>query len=197
MSALPQLIISSLSDDKVLKKIIDEYEFPNLKPSQSYLEDLIKFIIYQQISTKAGNTIYKRFHKFYQGNESKIKNWTEEEWRSIGLSIQKKTYIENFFSSESLEVINSLSQEEEIDALKKSLTSLKGIGEWTADMFLIFSKNYEDIFPIKDLAIVNIIKKLYNVQTEQEILSLSKKWAPYRTYACLYLWESLNDNFPK
>jgi len=197
MGTLPNEIIRKLSNDKILKKIIQEYAFPILKPSQNYFEDLIKFIIYQQISTKAGNTIYRRFQEFYQGKESKVINWTEEEWRSIGLSIQKKTYIENFFSPESKELILSLYQEEEIDKIRKSLTSLKGIGDWTADMFLIFTKNYEDVFPIKDLAIVNTIKKLYKVQTEEEILFLSKQWAPYRTYACLYLWESLNDNFPK
>ena len=133
MATLPNAIIRKLSNDKILKKIIQEYAFPILKPSQNYFEDLIKFIIYQQISTKAGNTIYRRFQEFYQGKESKVINWTEEEWRSIGLSIQKKTYIENFFSPESKELILSLYQEEEIDKIRKSLTSLKGIGDWTAD----------------------------------------------------------------
>ena len=76
------------------------------------------------------------------------------------------------------------------------LIKIKGIGNWTIDMFLIFSKNNLDIFPDGDLALINVIKSKYHVDSIEQIIEIANKWSPYRTIATLYLWESLGDDFP-
>ena len=89
-----------------------------------------------------------------------------------------------------LKKVNSVSK------IYRQLIQIKGVGNWTIDMFLIFSKNNLDIFPEGDLALINIIKKKYQVNSIDQILEIANKWSPYRTIATLYLWESLDDDFP-
>ena len=78
----------------------------------------------------------------------------------------------------------------------KQLIQIKGVGKWTIDMFLIFSKNNLDIFPEGDLALINVIKKEYQVDCHDKIKEIANQWSPYKTIATLYLWESLDDDFP-
>ena len=80
--------------------------------------------------------------------------------------------------------------------IRNLLISLKGIGPWTIDMFLIFSKHDLNIFPKGDLAVINVIKSLYGVDSINDIESIAEKWHPYQSIATLYLWESLDDDFP-
>ena len=93
-------------------------------------------------------------------------------------------------------MINSLSCINDSKEIRNLLISLKGIGPWTIDMFLIFSKHDLNIFPKGDLAVINVIKSLYGVDSINDIESIAKKWHPYQSIATLYLWESLDDDFP-
>ena len=81
--------------DNTLKSIIENNTIPKISKSNDYVLDLYKYIIFQQISTKAGNSIYNRFLKYYNVNKNNISAWNEQEWKHIGLSNQKKKYIEN------------------------------------------------------------------------------------------------------
>lgn len=183
--------------DPILKKLISSYPIPTFRKSDNFLHDLIKYIIFQQISTKAGNTIYNRFLEFHSFKEQNSEfKWEEKDWKKIGLSHQKKSYIENLFDTNNLEMINSLSCINDSKEIRNLLISLKGIGPWTIDMFLIFSKHDLNIFPKGDLAVINVIKSLYGVDNINDIESIAKKWHPYQSIATLYLWESLDDDFP-
>ncbi|MDG1089679.1 MAG: hypothetical protein P8O17_01405 [Candidatus Marinimicrobia bacterium] len=183
--------------DPILKQLISSYPIPTFRKSDNFLHDLIKYIIFQQISTKAGNTIYNRFLEFHSFKEQNSEfKWEEKDWKKIGLSHQKKSYIENLFDTNNLEMINSLSCINDSKEIRNLLISLKGIGPWTIDMFLIFSKHDLNIFPKGDLAVINVIKSLYGVDNINDIESIAKKWHPYQSIATLYLWESLDDDFP-
>ena len=183
--------------DPILKQLISSYPIPTFRKSDNFLHDLIKYIIFQQISTKAGNTIYNRFLEFHSFKEQNSEfKWEEKDWKKIGLSHQKKSYIENLFDTNNLEMINSLSCINDSKEIRNLLISLKGIGPWTIDMFLIFSKHDLNIFPKGDLAVINVIKSLYVVDNMDDIESIAKKWRPYQSIATLYLWESLDDDFP-
>jgi 3-methyladenine DNA glycosylase/8-oxoguanine DNA glycosylase len=183
--------------DPILKQLISSYPIPTFRKSDNFLHDLIKYIIFHQISTKAGNTIYNRFLEFHSFKEQNSEfKWEEKDWKKIGLSHQKKSYIENLFDTNNLEMINSLSCINDSKEIRNLLISLKGIGPWTIDMFLIFSKHDLNIFPKGDLAVINVIKSLYGVDNINDIESIAKKWHPYQSIATLYLWESLDDDFP-
>ena len=185
------------ANDPILKQLISSYPIPTFRKSDNFLHDLIKYIIFQQISTKAGNTIYNRFLEFHSFKEQNSEfKWEEKDWKKIGLSHQKKSYIENLFDKNNLEMINSLSCINDSKEIRNLLISLKGIGPWTIDMFLIFSKHDLNIFPKGDLAVINVIKSLYGVDSINDIESIAKKWHPYQSIATLYLWESLDDDFP-
>ena len=185
------------ANDPILKQLISSYPIPTFRKSDNFLHDLIKYIIFQQISTKAGNTIYNRFLEFHSFNKPNSEfKWEEQDWKTIGLSHQKKSYIENLFDKNNLEMINSLSCINDSKEIRNLLISLKGIGPWTIDMFLIFSKHDLNIFPKGDLAVINVIKSLYGVDNMDDIESIAKKWRPYQSIATLYLWESLDDDFP-
>tara|TARA_B100002052_G_C15789627_1_gene555667 strand:- start:249 stop:833 length:585 start_codon:yes stop_codon:yes gene_type:complete len=180
--------------DNTLKKIIKNNTTPKISKSNDYVLDLYKYIIFQQISTKAGNSIYNRFHQYYKANKNNISSWRDQEWKNIGLSNQKKNYIENIFILKN--EIYDLKEVNDVSKIYKQLIQIKGIGDWTIDMFLIFSKNNLDIFPEGDLALINVIKKEYQVDCKDKIKEIANKWSPYKTIATLYLWQSLNDDFP-
>ena len=185
------------ANDPILKQLISSYPIPTFRKSDNFLHDLVKYIIFQQISTKAGNTIYNRFLEFHSFKEQNSEfKWEEKDWKKIGLSHQKKSYIENLFDKNNLEMINSLSCINDSKEIRNLLISLKGIGPWTIDMFLIFSKHDLNIFPKGDLAVINVIKSLYGVDNMDDIESIARKWHPYQSIATLYLWESLDDDFP-
>lgn len=180
--------------DKVQKRLIKKYDTPLLSKSEDFIFDLCKYIIFQQISTKAGNSIYKRFTEFYHLNKNNLVSWNENDCKKIGLSKQKKNYIENIFNEKNS--INELCDCTDQSIIRNKLIKIKGIGNWTIDMFMIFTKTDLNIFPEGDLALINAIKKEYQVNTIEEIRSISEKWAPYKTIATLYLWQSLEDDFP-
>lgn len=187
-------IVFLSKSDKILKKIIENNKKPMISKSKDFVLDLYKYIIFQQISTKAGNSVFKRFLEYYEKNKDNISIWNENEWKSIGLSRQKKSYIENIYHTR--QKIYDLEKSNDINNIRNQLIKIKGIGNWTIDMFLIFSKGYLDIFPEGDLALINVIKNKYQVDSMNEIIEISKKWSPYKTVATLYLWESLDDDFP-
>ena len=180
--------------DNTLKSIIENNTIPRISKSNDYVLDLYKYIIFQQISTKAGNSIYNRFLEYYNANKNNISDWNEQEWKHIGLSNQKKNYIENIFRLKN--EIYDLKHVNDVRKIYKQLIQIKGVGNWTIDMFLIFSKNNLDIFPEGDLALINVIKKEYQVDCNDKIKEIANQWSPYKTIATLYLWESLNDDFP-
>ncbi|HRN96246.1 MAG TPA: DNA-3-methyladenine glycosylase [Candidatus Levybacteria bacterium] len=191
-----------LSQDPIMKQLIDTYELPGWSYDKNLFLELVESIIGQQLSVKAADTITRRF-KEAVGSETptpeQILAIDDDTLRAAGNSYSKIKYIkgicvavvnkeidfESFRNMEDEEVITELIQ-------------LKGVGRWTAEMFLMFSFGREDVFSLGDLGLRNAVARLYNVDRDdlKAIEEISIQWKPYRSLASRYLWKSL-DNTPK
>ena len=153
---------------------------------------LCNLIIEQQISFKAAITIKKKFNNLIKSLSNKeIIKLESDTIKSIGLSYRKVSYIKNilrFFEEENIE-FESLNDKE----ITKKLCSIKGIGPWTAEMFLLFIFHRPDIFSFRDIALIHSIKVNYNLNNYDEIKELTLKWKPYRSIASLLLWKSIEN----
>jgi DNA-3-methyladenine glycosylase II len=148
---------------------------------------LVHSIVGQQISVKAAQKITERLQIAHPGD---VQRFSPEDLLAAGLSRQKVTYIvglAQFWKTEAWKTWPLLSDE----ALKRALITLKGVGPWTAEMFLIFHCRRPDVFPQADLGVQKAITTLYKI-SQEEILELSERWRPYRTVATWYLWRSLD-----
>ena len=197
------MIDTHLSQDPILKKVIDEYELPedHIRPD-AYLS-LIRAIVGQQLSTKAAKTIFERFLNLFEDkypNPETLLQLDIETLRTAGLSRNKAQYIQNiadFAINEGLqkEDLDHLSDEEAI----KHLITIKGVGKWTVQMLLMFSLDRPDILPVDDLGIQQAMIGLYGIEEEgkllkKKMLEIAEPWRPYRTTASRYLWTWKNNN---
>ena len=190
--------IKHLSKDKKLKKIINKQEPFTLEQRKNVYLHLCSSIISQQLSTKVAKVIYARFLDLFKNKKPtppQILEMPFEKLRSIGLSNAKAAYVHNvcrFFMENKITDarLNKLGNEEVIELL----TQIKGVGRWTVEMILMFTLGREDVFAIDDLGIQQAITRLYDLDAtnkkilKEKILAISSGWAPYRTYACRYLW---------
>jgi DNA-3-methyladenine glycosylase II len=197
--------IPHLSKDKKLKKLIETGQPHKLVKRKNICIYLCASIMSQQLSTKVADVIYKRFINLYDGKEptpQQILDTPFEKLRGIGLSNAKVSYVKNVaqFEIESgmdPKKLGKMTNEEVIEYL----IVIKGVGRWTIEMLLMFALGREDVFAVDDLGIQNAMIKLYKLdegdkkQIKQDMLRLSAKWTPYRTYACLHLWR-WKDNTP-
>jgi DNA-3-methyladenine glycosylase II len=187
-----------LQKDKKLAKIISE-PLPELQLHKNIPLRLMASIMSQQLSTKVAQVIYRRFLEIYNGNEpnpQQVLDTPFETLRGIGLSNAKVNYVQNVASfcieHEIADTkLLALTNEEIIELL----TQIKGVGKWTVEMLLMFTLGREDVFAVDDLGIQTAMIKVYNLPVEdkkllkEKMINISKKWKPYRTYACLHLWQ--------
>ena len=192
-----QKAFKHLSRDNVMNYLIskfsDKINWGNRFDTNN-AKSIANLIIEQQISFKAAITIKKRFSELIKNKSNlEILTMSNEEIQSVGVSHRKAQYIKNiyqFFQNNNID-FNKMSNQDVIS----SLTQIKGIGEWTAQMFLIFNLFRPNIFSPKDLALINSIKINYkhNNLDKTDLEKLIKKWAPYNSIACLLLWESVEN----
>lgn len=167
------------------------------KRSENYFLELCDIIVGQQLSGAAADTIFARFKKLYlkEITPRLVFNTDHEKLRSVGLSNSKANYLKNLAlhvleKKLDLASLDSLSDEE----IKINLTQIKGIGPWTSEMFLMFTLGRPDIFSYGDLGLKKGIKKIYGFKkdpSERTMKRIISKWSPYKTYASLILWRSL------
>jgi DNA-3-methyladenine glycosylase II len=191
--------LDHLRQDHNMIKLINEFEKPKFKKINNNFNSLCKIIIYQQLSGKAAKTIYNRFLELFNNKSPIAKEVVKIDTptlRYIGISKQKSNYIiglANYFFREGDRIdFNALSDTE----IGNELIKLKGIGQWTIDMFLMFTLYRTDILPVGDLGIQKGIKKLFNMKnlpSNKYMIEKSKPWMPYRTIACCYLWRIVDD----
>ena len=193
-----------LKKDKKFAKIINE-PLPALQIRQNISVRLMASIMSQQLNTKVAKIIYRRFLQIYGGEEPQPKQVLDtpfDSLRAIGLSNAKVNYVKNVaaFCIENAitdEKLLSLSNEEIINLL----TQIKGVGKWTVEMLLMFTLGREDVFAVDDLGIQQAMMKAYDLTADdkkvlkEKMLKISLKWKPYRTYACMHLW-NWKDNPP-
>jgi DNA-3-methyladenine glycosylase II len=197
--------IAHLSRDKKLKRILELQDPFVLSRRKNVYLHLCNSIMSQQLSTKVADVFQQRFINLYKSKNptaAEIAATPFETLRGIGLSNAKANYVLNvcnFFIEEKItdSMLYKMSNEEII----KYLTQIKGVGQWTVEMILMFTLGREDVFAVDDLGIQQAICKLYKIdaadkkQMKEKMLAVSKKWSPYRTYACRYLW-GWKDNSP-
>ena len=190
--------VAHLSKDRKLKKLLTLQPPFQLKKRRDILIYLCASIMSQQLSVKVGDIIYNRFLGLYGGKKPTARQISQtpfEVLRSIGLSAAKTSYVLNvakFAAEEGMQTSKlSCMDNEEVIAY---ITQIKGVGRWTAEMLLMFALQREDVFSADDLGIQTAMKRLYKLDVadkkdfRQQIVRISEKWAPYRTYACMYLW---------
>ncbi|MFI5412838.1 MAG: DNA-3-methyladenine glycosylase family protein [Candidatus Micrarchaeales archaeon] len=187
-------------NDKTLKRIINKLGVieVNWSPPKPY-EAIVESFIYQQIAGSAAEAILKKFKKLYNGRLPTPRQFLktpEKKVRSAGISPQKYSYIKDLcerITKDELD-LESLAElpDEEIIAI---LDDVRGIGRWTAEMFLMRSLSRVNVFAADDLGLRNAVQRAYklkNAPDKKKIAELSKNWEPYRSVAALYLWRSID-----
>ncbi len=160
---------------------------------------LVHSIISQQLSTKAAATIARRFDALFDGSPraAAVAHLDDGQLRAVGLSSQKIGYMRDLSArvadgSLPLDRVNELPDEDVI----QSLTQVKGIGRWTAEMFLMFRLHRPDVLPVGDLGILKAVQKNYGLRKmprAERLTKIGESWRPYRSVACWYLWASLGN----
>ena len=188
-----------LSKDKKLKLIMEAQKPFILGLRNKVYLRLCASILSQQLSTTVAKVLYQRFLDLYDGKEPSAKQILDTPtttFRSIGFSNAKASYVHNvcrFFIEKKITDarLYQMSNEEVLELL----TQIKGVGKWTVEMILMFTLGREDIFAMDDLGLQQSMIRLYKLkETDKKLLrqkmeKISKKWSPYRTYACRYLWQ--------
>ena len=186
-----------IKKDKILKKIINKYKSEKLQSKKNAFLTLAKSITGQQISVKAANSIWKKLEKKLKKINSKnILKLKKNEIAKCVFSKQKVNYLLNlaiFF--EKNKNIEKKWKKIEDEKVIEDLVKIKGIGRWTAEMFLIFYLLRPNIFPSADIGLLRAISLNYNLEyplKNSEIKKFKKKWEPWSTVATWYLWRSLD-----
>ena len=187
-----------LKKDKVMEQLINKLGYQidiRDRYFKNYAKAISEIIIEQQISFKAAISIKKKFNVLISGlSDKQIIEIDDTQLKEIGISGMKVNYIKNvyrYFQNNKID-FKKFKDNEVINML----TEIKGVGSWTAEMFLIFILFREDIFSKKDLALLNSIKKNYNIDdlSNEKLDLLIDSWRPYNTFASLLLWKSIEEN---
>lgn len=188
--------LKHLRKDENLAKIIKEFPKPVLSVGNDYFKSLTRSIIYQQLSGLAAGSIERKFLALFGKKKLSPKlvlALSDTQFKSAGVSSQKMKYLRDL-SEKYLDGtvdpkhFHTMSDEE----IRNHLVKVKGIGVWTADMFLIFTLNRLNVLPTGDLGIqkgFKIVYKMKKLPDAKKMLKLSKDWEPFRTVASLYLWK--------
>jgi DNA-3-methyladenine glycosylase II len=162
---------------------------PNWTRPQGFIS-LSKIILEQQVNLASANAHFIKLNSYLaEFTPSNILKLTDEEMRRCQISRQKTKYLRALSTAiisgdVDLEELPKLNETE----IRKQLTSIKGIGDWTTDIYLMFCLQSKDIFPIGDIAVVNTVKELSDAKTKEEIILLAEKWKPFRSLAVYFLW---------
>ncbi len=183
--------------DKALGKIIKSYPKDFLFSKSDPFYTLARSIVGQQISVSAAQAVWDRFEKKIKiVKPYNVKNMHYMKLKSCGLSKQKITYLKNLsdaFIENKIKPKDWKSLDDE--KIIEQLIQIKGIGRWTAEMFLIFNLCRPDIFPVDDLGVIKGICVCYSLKypiSKKHAIKLSEKWKPYRSVATWYFWRSLD-----
>jgi DNA-3-methyladenine glycosylase II len=204
---MPDPVEALRRSDPVMRRLIDEHgpldeeERRRGRPLEPY-GALVRSIVGQQLSTKAARTIYERLIELFGGktpSPAELLAADPEDVRAAGLSRPKVSYLRSLaehVQSGELELARlSELPDEEVSA---QLTAVKGLGQWTADMFLIFHLGRPDVLPVGDLGVRRAVERAYGlaeIPDAAKLTEIAEPWRPHRSLASLYLWRSL-DNEP-
>ena len=186
-----------------LSKFLKSYNIPTLTIEKNYFWALCRSVIYQQISGKAAKKISDRYLSLYANGErmlpSEVIDIDIKKIFKVGISRQKASYIKNIAHAFNTKIIDekNISKLDDQEIISQLMT-IKGVGRWTAEMFLIFTLRRSDIFPVTDLGVQKGFKIFYSLDDLPTIELMNKKsesWKPYRTIMSLYLWYAVEGPF--
>ncbi len=178
------------SIDPVFSKIQSLYGNPPDWARPQGFETLCKIILEQQVSLESANAHYNKLNSYLSSfRPEEIVKLSDEEMKNAQISRQKASYLK-YLSQAILsgDLILTDLPFLKVNEIKAKLMAIKGIGNWTSEVYLMFCLQSKDILPIGDVAIINTIKELKNIDTLDEIESLTQKWSPLRTLASFFLW---------
>ena len=196
---------SLLKKDPRLQNLFYVPLIENLYPEKNYFKSIVRSIVYQQLCGKVAKKIHQRFINIFKPSQypdpKDVINISKEKLKSVGLSHMKADYIKNVASyfEENPKVIATLDQKTDEEIINL-ISSIKGVGVWTVQMFLIFTLNRPDVFPVTDLALQKGYsafyrkKKLVNIK---KMMDHSEEWIPHRTTMSLYFWRYLEGPFER
>jgi DNA-3-methyladenine glycosylase II len=184
--------------DPVMRGIIERVGACRMEYGEPTFHHLAESIVYQQLNGKAAETIFKRFTDAAGSpvTPKGILKLTEQQMRAVGLSKQKSSYLRDLAAKTEAGLLDfdKLLDMEEAEVIEH-LTQVKGVGVWTAHMFLMFTMRRPDVLPTGDYGIQVAIKKHYRkrkLPKPKDMEKIAKAWSPYRSVACWYLWRSLD-----
>jgi len=190
-----------LSEDRRLGDVVAATKLTRHVTDGDVYFALLRAVVFQQLSGKAAGTIHSRFLNLFEGNypdPAVLISMDEALLTGVGLSRQKSKYIRNvatlWMAKRCDEIDWKLLGD---DAVVEHLTTIKGVGTWTAQMILMFTLERPDVFPVNDLGIRNAMIKLYRLRSkgrvlDRRMLEIAEAWRPHRTLACRYLWRSID-----
>jgi len=179
-----------IKTDKIFADIYKQHKSPPNWSRPPGFVTLSKIILEQQVSLASANAHFLRLNNYItKFTPSNILKLTDEELRNCQVSRQKSKYLRELSTA----ILNNNIDLEELPNLneaeiRKQLTGIKGIGNWTVDIYLMFCLQAKDIFPIGDIAVVNTMKELTTAGTKEEVITLVERWKPLRSLATYFLW---------
>jgi len=176
--------------DPIFKLIVEKYGLSTIPKRPQGFETLVLLILEQQVSIDSAKaTFLKLKAKHTNFNPESLLTFSDEDFRSLGVSRQKTSYIKAL----SLSITNNQIDLESLatktsEQVREELIKIKGIGHWTIDIYLMFSLQAPDIIPLGDIAVINTIKELLDIHDKQEMENYVSKWSPYKSVATFLLW---------
>jgi DNA-3-methyladenine glycosylase II len=161
---------------------------------------LVRAIVGQQLSAKAAATIFARFEALFETFPvpAQVLAIADDRLRAVGLSAQKLSYLRDLCARiEAGELRLAALERMDDELVVETLTKVKGVGRWTAEMFLIFRLQRPDVLPLGDLGIAKAVQRAYKLRkapSPDRLTRIGEAWRPYRSVACWYLWASLNND---
>jgi len=187
---MQEAIAYLVDKDAVFKKLHQQYGNPYIPSRPEGFQTLCKLILEQQVSIESARACYVKMDNILGDvTPETIISASEEMLRNCGVSRQKTIYLKALAEAilDKTLLLETLSQKQP-DEVRKELIQIKGIGNWTIDVYLMFSLQSPDIIPLGDIAVVNTIKELYGCEDKEVLLALSENWKPYRSMATYFLW---------
>ena len=176
--------------DTTLKFILDNFGNPIIQKREVGFASMCHIILEQQVSIASAKACYLKIENYFDKITPEIiLNSNDEELKKCGVSRQKTIYLKDLAHKVILNEIdfNSFSTKSEAQ-IRNELIAIKGVGNWSIEVYLMFCLQMPDIIPLGDIAIKNTLKELYNCQTQEEMVILSDNWKPFRTFASYIIW---------
>ena len=187
---MKQAIAYLVNADPIFEKIIQEYGLPIQPKRPQGFETLVLLILEQQVSIDSAKATFLRLKQAIpEFHPENLILFSDEDFRACGVSRQKTKYIKALSDAVISNELDLVSLEfKHPDVARQELIKIKGIGNWTIDIYLMFCLNSPDIIPLGDIAVVNTIKELLDIQTKEDMEIYTQKWSPYRSFATYFLW---------